>query len=104
MKITLSPVRMDTPLIAEVDGDVLVLNGEKLDLSKVTVNSPFEAPESKWIVGPVTRIKDELQVTVILPHGGHPPEETLFPTPIQITSGKVPLPPFDMPPADGSDF
>ena len=100
MKITLSPIRMESPLIAEVEGDVLTLNGEKLDLSNVAVKAPLEDHGNQWIVGPVTRTKGELQLTLILPHGAHPPLETLFPKPIEITSGKVSLPPFDMPPTE----
>lgn len=99
MKITLSPVRMDLPLIAEVEGEVLTLNGTAVDLSTVTPEAPLEEPGNPWIVGTVRRDESGmLEVTLILPHGGTPPPETLFPAPIEVTAGPVPLPPYDAPP------
>lgn len=99
MKITLSPVRMDTRLTAEVEGEILTLNGDAVDLSAATPGAPLEEPGSPWIVGAVHRDESgTLSVTLILPHGGTPPRETLFPAPIEITAGPVPLPPYDAPP------
>ena len=99
MKITLSPVRMDLPLIAEVEGEILTLNGVALDLSAATSEAPLEEPGNPWIVGTVCRDESGmLEVTLILPHGGTPPPETLFPAPIEVTAGPVPLPPYDAPP------
>lgn len=99
MKITLSPVRMDAPLTATVEGEVLTLNGTAVDLSTVTPEAPLEDPGNPWIVGAVRRDgAGMLEVTLILPHGSAPPQETLFPAPVEITAGPVPLPPYDAPP------
>ena len=102
MKITLSPIRMETPLIAEVAGDVLILNNEKFDLSGVTEKSPLVDHTIPWIIGSVSRARGVLHLTLILPHGAHPPHETLFPKPVETTAGKVPLPPFDLSPTEES--
>ena len=97
MKITLSPTRMDATLTAVVDGDVLILNGETLDFSAVTGAAPLERHGHFWIMGPVRREEGELHLTLLLPHGARPPPETLFPQPVRLVSGPVPLPPFDSP-------
>lgn len=99
MKITLSPVRMDSALTAFVTGDVLTLNGMSIDLSGVSEDRPLEEHTHPWIVGPVIRRNTMLELTLILPHGGNPPHETLFPDMITVTSGQVPLPPFNLPDA-----
>lgn len=95
MKISLSPTRMDMTLTAEVANDILTLNGAALDLSAVTESDPLEDHDHPWIVGPIRREAGELQVTLLLPHGANPPQETLFPAPITIRKGPVPLPSYD---------
>ena len=96
MKINLSPVRLDEPLDLSVTGDVLVLNGEVLDLSGIPEGAtlPADAIASDWVVGDVTRESGDLCLTLRLPCGRDAPEETRFPQPITITEdGPVDLPP-----------
>jgi hypothetical protein len=100
MILTLSPVRMDDTLTASVAGDVLTLNGEALDFGPLANGAtlPKEAIDNPWIAGPVERALDgTLTVPLILPHGGDAPQETLFPAPLDVTSGAVPLPPYNAP-------
>lgn len=101
MEITLSPTRMDATLTAEVAGDVLTLNGEAIDLSAVTEEAALEQHDHFWIVGPVRRDGGVLHLTLLLPHGARPPPETLFPLPVSLVAGPVPLPPFDMEESEG---
>jgi hypothetical protein len=100
MNLTFSPIRMDTPLTASVDGDVLTLNGEALDFGPLPKGAtlPRAAIPCDWIAGDVTR--DEagaLTVPLILPHGANAPPETLFPEPMTVKAGAVALPPYDAP-------
>ena len=95
--ITLSPMRRDDVLTVSVAGDVLVLNGEALDLGTYTADP--EAPQD-WIVGQPVQDGGVWYVTLILPHGADAPEATRFPEPITVTAdGPVQLPPHDMPAA-----
>jgi hypothetical protein len=100
MNLTFSPIRMDTPLTASVDGDVLTLNGEALDFGPLPKGAtlPHAAIPCDWIAGDVSR--DEagmLTVPLILPHGANAPTETLFPQPVTVKAGAVALPPYDAP-------
>ena len=106
MKIKFSPVEYSIPLTQlHVDKDVLTINGIELDFSPLLVGDvlPISAiNESCGIMDIVTRDTDgHIVVTVRLPHGQNAPKETLFPdaydTPIVITSGDVPVPPYSAP-------
>lgn len=100
MKITLTPVRMDTPLTLRRNGDVLTFNGAEVDLA---AHDPETAP-CDWIVGAPVPGPEGWEVTVILPHGPEAPPETLFPAPVLMTGdGEVPLPPWG-PAAEGIDL
>ena len=102
MKITLVPVRMDVPLQAELQGEVLVLNGARVDLSAATEKAPLR-PGGPWIIGEVRRVKGELQLELLLPHGADAPEETRFPAMLEVTEdGPLPLPPHDAPPQEAA--
>ena len=86
MEISLSPMRNDTVLTAYRKGDVLILNDVPYDLAK--------GDDCPWLLEPAVQIKGVWQVTIMLPHAGDAPEETLFPKPItQRKDGRVPLPP-----------
>lgn len=106
MKIKLSPVRVDESLIAVVDGDMLIVNGELVDFSLLPDGGyiPPDAISNKWIIGGVFRQGGDINLTLVLPHGANAPIETRFPeaydVPITVTDGPVPLPPYDAPPAD----
>lgn len=98
MKITFAPVRGDTPLQMERDGEVLILNGVRHDLSGATKGNPLPAEnfEATGIAGEVTVARNgRLNVTVFLPHGNPAPKATRFPKPITVTeNGPVSLPAF----------
>lgn len=97
MHISLSPVRMDTPLRVERRGDTLILNGESLDLSAITEGTTVTAAATgcPWLAGDVTRQGGALWLTILLPHGADAPEQTLFPQALALTAdGPVPLPPY----------
>lgn len=98
MKIILSPVRMDEQLMLDVEGDVVMVNGEEFDFSPLLEGAtlPREAILSDWFQGPADRIDGELILTIRLPCGPNAPEETRFPQPIIVTEdGSVDLPPYD---------
>ncbi len=98
MHLTLSPVRMDQPLTAIRAADVLILNGAPFDFSDLAEADSREIPECPFLMGPVRRQDGILQMTLLLPHGARPPQETLFPEAIlMMQDGPVPLPPFEMP-------
>lgn len=76
MQITLAPMRSDETLEAARRGDVLVLNGEAVDLAA--------GQTSRWIVGQPQKKRRVWSVTLILPHSPDAPDETLFPKPVKV--------------------
>lgn len=98
IRLTFSPVRMDTPLTANVTGDVLVLNDTALDFGSLPAGAilPRAAIDCDWIAGDVTRDPAGiLTVPLILPHGPNAPPETLFPESIEASDGPIDLPAYD---------
>ncbi len=103
MQITLSPQRRDTAMTLSRTGDTLTINGAVYDFSAVREGEtlPQAAAACDWLASDVARIDGVLHLTLILPHGAHAPQETLFPAPLTLTSdGPVTLPAFDLPPED----
>lgn len=95
MLIKLSPVRSDSAIEISVVGDVIYVNGEVFDFSPLPDGAtlPCEAVGSDYFVGPVERVKGELQLTLRMPHGPNPAPEVAFPEPITVTAdGVVTLP------------
>jgi len=95
MRITLSPVRLDTPLTLQRAGDVLTINGETFDFSTLPEGAslPASAVACALLAGDVTRQDGVLHLTLVLPHGAAAPPETLFPAPLILTGdGPVVLP------------
>jgi hypothetical protein len=93
-----SPVRMDMSLTASVAGDVLTLNGTAFDFGGVPKGGVLDRDriDCDWIAGDVTRDDDGvIHVALIVPHGADAPQQTLFPKPVEVGSGKVPIPRFD---------
>ncbi len=87
MLITLAPMRSDETLEAARRGDVLVLNGEAVDLAA--------GGTSRWIVGQPRKKGGSWSLTLILPHGPGAPGETLFPKPVEVRGdGPIDLPPW----------
>lgn len=85
LKLNLSPVRSDeSQPIVSVAGDILTINGEDFDFSVIPDGAtlPADGIESDWIVGGVSRVDGEIELTVKLPHGANAPESTRFPAPI----------------------
>lgn len=104
MIITLIPQRSDRDLTLHRTGDVLTINGVSYDFGSVADGStlPKSDVDCPALAGDVTRSGGVLHIALILPHGANAPPETLFPTPITVTSdGPVTLPPYDQHDEDG---
>ena len=98
MKITLSPMRSDTPLTVARDGDTLTINGETFDFSEVAEGATLSREDAgcQWLAGDVRREDGVLHMTLILPHGPNAPQETRFPAPITVEDdGPIEIPPYD---------
>ena len=95
MILTFSPVRYDTILSLQREGDVLTLNGEAFDFGPLPDGAtlPRDAIVCDWIAGDVRREGGMLMVPLLLPHGPDAPEATRFPQPIVLAAdGPVTLP------------
>ena len=101
MYIKLSPKRCDTQLVASVEGNVITVNGVRLDFSPLQEGEtlPYTAINNQWVTGDVERIDGDIHITLFLPHGCNAPESTRFPAaleaPMYVASGEVPLPEYD---------
>jgi hypothetical protein len=84
MRIDLSPMRRDDVLIVSKAGDVLTINGAAIDFSGLPDGAtvPNGAVLSDWIVGEVSRVAGDLELTLILPHRPAPSQAVAFPAPI----------------------
>ena len=101
MKIHLSPVRADTPLVLRRDGDTLWVNEEAFDFELLGENEELDptAVSSPFFIGPIRRLDGVLELSLMLPHGEGAPEETRFPSSLDVPDdGAIALPPFDMAP------
>lgn len=99
MRITYSPVEGLAPIELSVEGDVLTINGVAYDFSALADGDsiPFVALAEPLIVSDVVRIGGVVELTVILPHGQNAPEETRFPTPVDLlVNGTVEIPAYDV--------
>lgn len=99
MKIKLWAALMDDTLEASVQGDVITINGEVIDLSVIPVGYklPGSAVKNKFFFEGdyIQRINGVLNFTLRLPVGMDSPEEYRNPvTPIilDVVSGNVPFP------------
>jgi hypothetical protein len=95
MKINLSPQCRDDELSVIVSGDILVLNGEVLDLTPLPEGGtlPRNAVENPWLIGDVIRKDGQIELTLLFPHGFDASEAARFPEPLIVTTnGKVELP------------
>jgi len=95
MKINLSPQRRDDTLSVSLNGDVLTLNDQVIDLSVIPDGAtyPDGADFSPYIIGPVERINGEINLTLILPNAANASEAARFPKTISVTdNGPVELP------------
>lgn len=97
MYITFSPVRSDTPRTLVRHGDTLSVDGETFDFGFLQEGDvlPRAAVTGDWLGSDIERKAGSLHLTVVLPHGMHAPDETLFPDPRHLTGdGPVELPPY----------
>lgn len=95
MNINLSPQRRDDSLAVSVSGDVLSINGEAFDFSRMVDGDtlPASAINSEWFVGQVNRTGQELELTLILPLPANYSPEQAFPAPLfNVRNGTVFLP------------
>jgi len=103
MHLTLSPMRRSDRLNLHRAGDVLTINGVVYDFGPLPDGAtlPREAVECDWLASDIERIGGVLHLTLMLPHGTAAPDETLFPTPLDLThDGPVDLPPYETEIAD----
>ena len=95
MKINLSPQVRAGTLVVTKSGDTLTINGVVYDFTPLTEGStlPAEAIGCEYIVGPVSRVDGEIELTLLLPIGVNATEAQRYPEPITVTSdGEVALP------------
>lgn len=84
LSINLSPVRSDeNPLTANLAGTVLTVNEIEYDLALIPDGATVE---DHLVLQNVTRMGDNYQLTLVLPHGKNAPKETRFPQPIKVNS------------------
>lgn len=84
MHITLQPQRRDDTLTVVKSGEVLLINGDEVDLSGVTEENPISPEDSPhpFIVGTVERNGGVLHLNLVLPHGPDASDAARFPQPI----------------------
>lgn len=99
MKIKLFATLDDSSIEASVNGDVITINGEKIDLSGIPqgFRLPGSAVGNKFFVDSefIERVNGELCFTLILPVKWETPDEYRNPTTplvISIKKGVVPFP------------
>lgn len=96
MRIFLSPQRSDREISLSAHGDVLIINGDALDFSDLPDGGeyPPEAIDNPFILGSVTRIEGEIQITVLMPYSNpNPPHTVAFPAPVVVSNnGPIDLP------------
>ncbi|RVD76884.1 hypothetical protein A9HBioS_3424 [Pseudomonas koreensis] len=95
MIIYLSPQRRDDTLTVSKSGDVLVVNGETFDFSKVGEGDtlPLAAIKSMWFSGDVSRTDGELSLTLLFPNPWNYSPEQAFPVPLkEVPDGAIALP------------
>jgi hypothetical protein len=101
LKLNLSPVRSDeTQSEVFYTAPVLTVDGTSYDLSEL----PDGATATHPVLGNVSRIGLDYEVTLKLSHGSNAPETTRFPVPIEVTQdGLVELPMYDTPEPEITD-
>lgn len=84
MKIVLSPQRRDDVVVYEKLGDVIIVNNESFDFSRMMDGDtlPGVAIKSEWFAGDVTKEDGELTLTLILPNPWNYSQEQAFPLPL----------------------
>lgn len=95
MKINLSPIRRDEPLVLARIDETLQINGRSFDFSTLSVGeqaSP-ETLDCDWFVGPIRRTQEGLEVSIAYPIGPGATEDQRFPEPLTVAeNGPIVLP------------
>lgn len=97
MQITFSPMRFDTSLTVDRQGDTLRINGEVFDFTPLTEGAilPRDAVACTWLASDVMRVGGAIHLTLILPHSADAPAETRFPEVLTVVeNGLVAIPPY----------
>ncbi|GFM48950.1 hypothetical protein K5D38_05170 [Pseudomonas cichorii] len=95
MKIYLAPQRRDDSLEVVKSGNVLILNGEPFDFTRMVDGDtlPASAISSPFFVGNVDNIGGELELTLILPLPANYSHAQAFPEPLlNVGDGPVVFP------------
>jgi hypothetical protein len=95
MIISLSPSLSDEALTVIKSGDVLTINGENFDFSRMADGDtlPMGAIDSHWFCGPVDRVGADLLLTLRLPLPDNYSQEQAYPVPLtNVPDGEVSLP------------
>jgi hypothetical protein len=84
MKIILSPQRRDDTLTLVKSGDTLTINNISYDFSLIPEGAtlPADATDCEWIVGDISKVDGEIELTILTPHGPDPTQEQAFPEPL----------------------
>lgn len=83
MNIILSPQRSGDTLTVSKSGDVLTINGSIYDFTLIPDGAtlPSEAVECEWIIGDVSRVAGDIELTLLKPYIENT-QENCFPEPI----------------------
>lgn len=92
MLIVLSPQRRDDALSLSVDGETLVLNGERVNLSILLPVTEDGQAFIHALIPKAQKVEGQLRVTVILPCSIDASPARLYPSPIEAEDGPVSLP------------
>lgn len=95
MIINLSPQRRDDSLSLFKVGDIIIINNEPFDFTRIQEGDtlPREAIKSEWFSTDVTRENGHIAMTLLFPNPWNYSEEQAFPKPIVKTEdGIVDLP------------
>lgn len=96
MRVTFLPQLSDADLTLEKSGDVLTLNGDRLDFSGLPNGGelPGAAIENEFVQGAIRRTNGEIEITIILPYTNlSPPPSVAFPDILTVVEdGPVTLP------------
>ena len=95
------PLGTATPTTAFVEGETLILNGEKIDLSLIPegMTLPMSAIGHELFAGPVSRRYGEIELTLRLAVNAGAPAYMWQAGRLQVSAGPVPFPtePLDPP-------
>ncbi len=89
MIVNFSPMRFEAPITLARQGDLLMIDGDEIDLAT------YLDGDSVWILGQPQQVGGVWHVAILLPHGPDAPDATLYPQPLEVTAdGPIDLPPY----------